>query len=231
MAAFQPAAEMITLSISALYESGPHQGHLHGIPFGNICKGEKDINACVTAPKLVTITLKILIPCIQDFCPHFTWHTEEFVVCDEAWVDLSRHLEPEQPHFYKDCLQPGSHKNSKGSIMFKSRQFPLYIVVPQNQWSEYELFMKNSDGDTSKLSLSAAHNSTQLSKTHNSTHQCLLSAPSTFQYSPSPSPKLSDPSSHHAVDHSPSKSTLQTSALECPISQDIVKTLHMVSAI
>ncbi|KAI6098337.1 hypothetical protein EDD16DRAFT_1663647 [Pisolithus croceorrhizus] len=76
-----------------------------------------DIDACTTAPELVTITLAKLTPKISEFCPQFLWQPSEFVVRDSSWVDLS--------------------SNSKTPV-FKPKQFLLFVVVPESQWQEYE---------------------------------------------------------------------------------------------
>ncbi|KIK90746.1 hypothetical protein PAXRUDRAFT_800503, partial [Paxillus rubicundulus Ve08.2h10] len=132
-----PPVATISLDVSAVYEGGPRKGRQHGTPFGSICEGKKGVDACITAPQLVTPTLQTIVPRIQTFCPEYTWHTAEFFVHDAGWVDLSNHLEPFQPYFYQECLQPGTQKNSR-TMIFKSKQFSLFVVVPQSQWLEYK---------------------------------------------------------------------------------------------
>ena len=96
------------------------------------------------------------------FCPEFPWCPDEFVVRDDTWVDLSNHHETAetcQGYFYRECL----HLKGK-SYVFKTHQFPLYVVVPQSQWTEYEQFLVQRDG----LATTEQHESfatTQKSKT------------------------------------------------------------------
>ncbi|KAI6106000.1 hypothetical protein EDD16DRAFT_1713864 [Pisolithus croceorrhizus] len=107
------------------------------MPFGCICEGMKDIDARITAPELASIALAKLTPKIVAFCPQFLWRPSEFVVCDSSWVDLSSVPEPMQPYFYHECLHPGSRKNFKTPV-FKPKQFPLFVIIPESQWREYE---------------------------------------------------------------------------------------------
>jgi len=79
------------------------------------------------------------------FCATFPWRTDEFVVRDTEWVDLSAH-NSHLPYFYAQCLQP-ARKNSK-AVAFKAKQFTLYVVVPAAQWAEYELFIAKVDCET-----------------------------------------------------------------------------------
>ncbi|KIJ61403.1 hypothetical protein HYDPIDRAFT_31274 [Hydnomerulius pinastri MD-312] len=134
-----PPAETISLDITAVYEGGPKKGRQRGTPFGNICEGRKDIDARSTAPELAAIALSTVLPQIEAFGAQFVWRPSEFVVRDVGWVDLDRHPEPLQPYFYKECLHPSSRKNSKTPV-FKSKQFSLFVVVPDSQWQEYEDF-------------------------------------------------------------------------------------------
>lgn len=63
---------------------------------------------------------------------------DEFVVRDAKWVDLSRENSTE-PYFYDDCFQESNRKNVKGSLVFrKDKHFSLFVVVPANQWKEFE---------------------------------------------------------------------------------------------
>ncbi|KAI6115138.1 hypothetical protein EV401DRAFT_2073755 [Pisolithus croceorrhizus] len=132
-----PPVETITLDISALHKGGPRRNRLHGTPFGSICEGKKDINAHITAPDLMAIALSTIIPKIHAFCPEFAWRYHEFVVRDSSWVDLSSHPDSNRPYFYHECLQPNSRKNAKLPLVFKSKQFSLYVVVPTAQWKDY----------------------------------------------------------------------------------------------
>ncbi|KAI6038017.1 hypothetical protein EDC04DRAFT_2604309 [Pisolithus marmoratus] len=99
-----PSSKMISLEISALHEGGPRKGHMHGTPFGCICEGMKDIDACATTPELVTTALAKLTPKISNFCLQFLWRPSKCVVHDSSWVNLSSVPDPMQPYFYHDCL-------------------------------------------------------------------------------------------------------------------------------
>ncbi|KAI6152554.1 hypothetical protein BKA82DRAFT_4351868 [Pisolithus tinctorius] len=119
-----PPAETISLEVSALYESGVRKKGLQGNPIGNICEGLKDINALASAAELVDIALRTITPRIQAFRPEFLWQDSEFV-----------------------CLHPATHKNSR-AMVFKAKQFSLYIVVPASQWQELEAFREKLDDTT-----------------------------------------------------------------------------------
>ncbi|KAI6018338.1 hypothetical protein EDC04DRAFT_2941959 [Pisolithus marmoratus] len=110
----------------------------------NICEGKKDIDALITACNLVPIALNTVIPKVKRFCPIFPWHFDEFMVCDTNWVDLAEH-QSLVPYFYSQCLQPAC-KNPK-AMMFKPKQFTLYVVVPAVQWLEYEVPMEKEESD------------------------------------------------------------------------------------
>ncbi|KIO09155.1 hypothetical protein M404DRAFT_132723 [Pisolithus tinctorius Marx 270] len=128
-----PPAETITLKISAHYEA-------------NICEGKKDIDATISAQDLVMVALKTIVPKVKTFCPTFPWWFNEFVVHDTDWVDLSAHHSP-LPYFYPECLQPAC--KNPNSVVFKSKQFQLYVVVPAAQWHEYEVFFENAAATSS----------------------------------------------------------------------------------
>ncbi|KAI6140348.1 hypothetical protein BKA82DRAFT_172411, partial [Pisolithus tinctorius] len=140
-----PPAETISLEVSALYESGVRKKGLRGNPIRNICKGLKDINALASAAELVDIALRTITPRIQAFRPEFLWRDSEFVVRDAMWVDLFRHsLTSNEPYFYAQCLHPATRKNSR-AMVFKAKQFSLYVVVPASQWQELEAFQEKLD--------------------------------------------------------------------------------------
>ncbi|KAH0826042.1 hypothetical protein J3R83DRAFT_7452 [Lanmaoa asiatica] len=145
-------AETIILNILALHEGGQRRGRLHGTPFGNIIEGKKGIDAQITAPGLVAVARQTLDPHIIAFCPDFPWRPDEFVVRDDSWVDLANHPEIHKGYFYNECIQPSNRKNSKGMV-FKSRPFTLYVVVPQSQWVEYQQFVAKQDGVAAKLTV------------------------------------------------------------------------------
>ncbi|KAI6156716.1 hypothetical protein BKA82DRAFT_4345777 [Pisolithus tinctorius] len=140
-----PPAETISLEVLALYESGVRKKGLWGNPIRNICKGLKDINALASAAELMDITLHTITPCSQAFHPEFLWHDSEFVVCDAMWVDLFQHsLTSNKLYFYAQCLHLATHKNSQ-AMVFKAKQFSLYIVIPASQWQELEAFQEKLD--------------------------------------------------------------------------------------
>ncbi|KIO02143.1 hypothetical protein M404DRAFT_28083 [Pisolithus tinctorius Marx 270] len=132
--------------ISALYEGGSRRSRLHGTPFGSICEGKKDIDARITAPELVSIALTMIVPKIHAFCPGFQWKYDEFIVRDVSWVNLLDHPDRNCLYFYGECIQPGTRKNAK-SLVFKSKQFSLYVVVPAVQWKDYENFIETVSMD------------------------------------------------------------------------------------
>ena len=102
------------------------------------------------------------MPLIIAFCPEFCWHTDEFVIHNDSWVDLSNHLDTAESclgYFYHECL----HHKGKG-VVFKTHQFPIYVVIPQSQWANYEDFIMKRDGGA-PLRFTAA----QKSKTHTTT--------------------------------------------------------------
>ncbi|KIK14795.1 hypothetical protein PISMIDRAFT_116386 [Pisolithus microcarpus 441] len=135
-----PPSETITLEISALHEGGPRKGRMRGTPFGSICEGMKDIDARATAPELAALALAKISSKVTAFCPQFEWTPSEFVVRDSSWVDLSSAPNPMQLYFYNDCLHPGMCKNAR-SMVFKSKQFTLFVVVPEAQWRRYENYV------------------------------------------------------------------------------------------
>ncbi|KIO10693.1 hypothetical protein M404DRAFT_20945 [Pisolithus tinctorius Marx 270] len=132
--------------ISALYEGGSRRSRLRGTPFSSICEGKKDIDAHITAPELVSIALTTIVPKIHAFCPGFRWKYDEFIVRDTSWVNLLDHPDRNRPYFYGECVQPGTRKNAK-SLVFKSKQFSLYVVVPAVQWKDYENFIETVSMD------------------------------------------------------------------------------------
>ncbi|KAF9232882.1 hypothetical protein BU15DRAFT_67057 [Melanogaster broomeanus] len=170
-----PPAETISLDFTALYDGGPRRSRLRGTQIGasilffstsyfyyrwsranfclqNICEGKRDIDARITTPELVKLALTTIVPCLKDHCPRFQWREDEFVVRDSQWVDLSKHADPFAPYFFKDCLQPSTRKNSK-ALVFKSKQFSLYVVIPEPQWLEYQDFIEKMDEDAASPTL------------------------------------------------------------------------------
>ncbi|KAI6042733.1 hypothetical protein EDC04DRAFT_2600622 [Pisolithus marmoratus] len=153
---WSPPSETISLEISALHKGSPRKGHMHGTPFGCICEGMKDIDACATVPELVTTALAKLTPKISEFCPQFLWRPSEFVIHDSSWVNLSSVPDPMQPYFYHDCLHPSTRKNSK-TLVFRPKQFLLFIVVPESQWQEYKDFKQAMSATDTGCSISVCH--------------------------------------------------------------------------
>ncbi|KAF9220131.1 hypothetical protein BS17DRAFT_769538 [Gyrodon lividus] len=84
-----PSVETISLDISALYEGGSRKKGPHGNQIGNICKGLKDIDALITALKLVLLALETITPCSRVHCSQFQWRIDDFVVHNAEWVNLS----------------------------------------------------------------------------------------------------------------------------------------------
>ena len=116
----------------------------------NIVEGKKGIDAQITAPGLVAVARQTLDPHIIAFCPEFPWWPDEFIMLDDLWVDLTNHLKVHKGYFYNECIQPSNHKNSK-EMVFKSRSFTLYVVVPQSQWVKYQQFVAKWDGVTAEI--------------------------------------------------------------------------------
>ncbi|KAG1896357.1 uncharacterized protein F5891DRAFT_1247366 [Suillus fuscotomentosus] len=137
-----PPAETISLEVSAVREGGNRRKGAHGIPFGNICEGKKDVDARIDAPGLIALALDTIWPKIQAFAGGFPWRQDQFVIRDGGWVDLSTHP-PRQPYFYSQCM----HATRKGSraMTFKPKQFLLYVVVPMSQWENYETWLDKAE--------------------------------------------------------------------------------------
>ncbi|KAI6142100.1 hypothetical protein BKA82DRAFT_4438534 [Pisolithus tinctorius] len=138
MAHNPPPAETISLEIWAVFKAGGKKKNLRANNIGSICEGLKDIDMLGTVHELSAIALGILVPRIKDYCPQFPWQEEEFFIHDSKWVDLSRHSSP-TAYFYGDCLHDSNWKGSKAKV-FKSKQFMLFVIVPANQWEEFEEF-------------------------------------------------------------------------------------------
>ena len=86
----------------------------------------------------MSIVLETVIPHIKAYNPQFQWQENKFVVHDAKWIDLSKHPSL-QPYFYNKCLHASNRKGSKAPV-FKSKQFGLFIIVPEHQWEEFEMF-------------------------------------------------------------------------------------------
>ncbi|KAI6102258.1 hypothetical protein F5141DRAFT_1065737 [Pisolithus sp. B1] len=84
----------------------------------------------------MAITLETVVPRIKAYCPEFSWQEKEFIVHDSKWVDLMMHAGL-HPYFYNDCIHP-SKKCAK--VVFKSKQFALYVIIPKSQWERVEEF-------------------------------------------------------------------------------------------
>ncbi|KIK82079.1 hypothetical protein PAXRUDRAFT_154601, partial [Paxillus rubicundulus Ve08.2h10] len=149
----------------------------------SICKGLKDIPAATTASELVTITLTTVTPCIRAYCPQFPWHECEFMVQDAKWVNLLQHP-PTEPYFYLECFHPNSHKNARSAMVFKPKQFSLYIVIPESQWDNIQEFM-----DKLQLALTLTSTTSKTIKLAMSKKQVVsLFTSTTCQPHPSPPP-------------------------------------------
>ncbi|KAI5997270.1 hypothetical protein F5J12DRAFT_785209 [Pisolithus orientalis] len=156
-----PPTETISLEIWAVFRAGGKKKNLQANNIRSICEGLKDVDALSTAHELSAIALGILVLRIKDYCPQFPWREEEFFIHDSKWVDLSRHSSP-TAYFYGDCLHDSNQKGSKAKV-FKSKQFMLFIIVPVNQWEEFEEFREKlhssppaHEQQTSRASLSTS---------------------------------------------------------------------------
>ena len=98
----------------------------------------KDIDAQSTAHELASIALETVAPCIKAYFPRFAWWENEFIVRDSKWVNLTRHPST-QPYFYSECIHPSNRKGSK-AMTFKTKQFGLFVIVPEMQWEEFDAF-------------------------------------------------------------------------------------------
>ncbi|KAF9218766.1 hypothetical protein BS17DRAFT_822478 [Gyrodon lividus] len=74
----------------------------------------------ITAPELVLLALETITPHMRVHCPQFPWQVDEFVVHDAKWA---------------------SCKNSK-AMVFKTKQFSLYVVIPEGQWNDMDEFQE-----------------------------------------------------------------------------------------
>ncbi|KAG1811330.1 hypothetical protein EV424DRAFT_1542551 [Suillus variegatus] len=135
-----PPAETITLEISAVCEGNSQRKAGRGINIGNICEGKKDIDARIDAPGLIALAFDTVTPKLFVFGNGFPWRTDEFTVQDAAWVDLSTH-QPNIPYFFSQCLVPS--RCGQKAPTFKSKQFPLSVIVPAVQWGEYEEWLES----------------------------------------------------------------------------------------
>ncbi|KAG1754165.1 hypothetical protein EDB19DRAFT_1823558 [Suillus lakei] len=144
-----PPAETITLEISAVYEGNSQKKSGHSINFGNICEGKKDVDTRLDAPGLIQITLETILPKILTFRRGFLWRTEEFIVRDATWVDLSGHL-PAILYFLAQCLVQSQHRPK--TTTFKTKQFSLMVVVPAVQWTKRAHVCGESDSTNSTVS-------------------------------------------------------------------------------
>ncbi|KIM69880.1 hypothetical protein SCLCIDRAFT_102259 [Scleroderma citrinum Foug A] len=138
MAHRPPPAEMISLEISAVFEAGGKKKNVRSNNIGSICEGLKDIDTQSTAHELASIALETVAPRIKAYFPQFAWWENEFIVRDSKWVDLTRHPST-QPYFYSECIHPSNQKGSKATA-FKTKQFGLFVIVPEMQWEEFDTF-------------------------------------------------------------------------------------------
>ena len=113
----------------------------------NIKEGKKNVDSLTSAQGLICIARDTIIPKIEAFCPDFPWRNSEYVVRDSGWVDLSTYPQSEA-YFYPDCI---SYNRKTSKPVFKSKCFPLMVVVPAAQWHEYEMFMEGREKNTSQV--------------------------------------------------------------------------------
>ncbi|KAG1767514.1 hypothetical protein EDD22DRAFT_844471 [Suillus occidentalis] len=106
----------------------------------NICEGKKDIDAQIDTPRLITLAFDTVTPKLFVFGNGFPWHTNEFTVWDATWVDLSTH-QPNIPYFFSQCLVPS--QCGQKAPPFKSKQFPLSVIVLVVQWGECEEWLES----------------------------------------------------------------------------------------
>lgn len=153
----------------------------------NIKEGKKNIDSLTSARDLIQIARDTIIHKIEAFCPDFPWRDSEFVVRDAGWVDLSTHPQS-VAYFYTDCIS-FNHKTSK--TVFKTKCFPLMVVIPASQWLEYEMFMEDREKNASQVPTHIGHSltvqSTDFSRSHNDTALFLPNAsPTTADHAPGP---------------------------------------------
>ncbi|KAG1726456.1 hypothetical protein EDB19DRAFT_1944811 [Suillus lakei] len=110
--------------------------------YSNICEGQKDVDARIDAPGLITLSLDTILPKIQAFVTGFPWRQDQFIIQDGGWVDLSTHP-PRQPYFYSQCTQ--ATRKGLRAMTFKLKQFLLYVVVPMAQWEDYEMWLEKAE--------------------------------------------------------------------------------------
>ncbi|KAI6002395.1 hypothetical protein F5J12DRAFT_894162 [Pisolithus orientalis] len=120
MAHNPPPAETISLEIWAVFKAGGKKKNLQENNIGSLCEGLKDVDMLSTVHELLAIALGILVLCIKDYCPQFP--------CPMAY-------------FYGDCLHDSNWRGSKARV-FKSKQFMSFIIVPANQWEEFQEFQE-----------------------------------------------------------------------------------------
>ncbi|KAL4068881.1 hypothetical protein V8B97DRAFT_2104761 [Scleroderma yunnanense] len=113
----------ISLEISAVFKARGKKKNVHSNNISSICEGLKDIDTQSTAHELASIALGT-----------------RFVVHDSKWVNITRHTSI-QPYFYNKCLHPSNQKGSK-AVAFKTKQFRLFVIIPETQWEEFETFFK-----------------------------------------------------------------------------------------
>ena len=112
----------------------------------SICEGRKDIDSKSTAKELASVAFETVVPCIRAYYPSFQWQESEFIIRDNAWVDLNKHLSF-LPYFHDDCLHPNKRKGAKVAEVFKTKQFALFVIVPELQWAEFEAFRERHDSE------------------------------------------------------------------------------------
>ncbi|KAG1874866.1 hypothetical protein F4604DRAFT_1925001 [Suillus subluteus] len=121
--------DTISLEISAIHEAG---GRKKKNVIANICEGKKDIDACMDTPGLIRLALDTVLPKLHTFADSFAWCDEEFT-----------------------CMQLA--QGAGKSLIFKTKQFPLMVVVPESQWREFELWQEESEAWANQLSQLSAN--------------------------------------------------------------------------
>ena len=133
----------------------------------SICEGRKDINSESTAKELASVAFETVVPCIKAYYPSFQWRESEFIVRDSKWVDLSKHLSF-QPYFHDDCLHLNKRKGAKETVVFKTKQFALFVIVPEFQWGEFEAFRERCDSESTLPSQRISQPTSQYTSTSSS---------------------------------------------------------------
>ncbi|KAG2041211.1 hypothetical protein BDR03DRAFT_979642 [Suillus americanus] len=83
-----PPAEIISLEISAVHEGRNKRKGGHGVSFGNICEGKKDIDTQIDVPQLIVLALETVRPNILLL--HWDFHGwDEY----ETWLEKDEEVQ------------------------------------------------------------------------------------------------------------------------------------------